>query len=228
MSTFLEKYDVLETFQDKPLVQRVVEKESGRYFVVKSCGRKNLEEKRFFLECREKHENIISCVEIFFDGRKDFIIMENCLMDLFDAVKLFGKMEDRFVRKVNESISLALSFIHKRKYVHCDVKPNNILITKEGKIVLTDFGSVQPLKNGKLFEEPCTTIAYCSPEILEKKECDERIDLWALGCTLLFLENGDHAFYGQTKEETLRNIKGRDKTKYPGLLDDNPKTRHLW
>ena len=77
----------------------------------------------------------------------------------------------------------ALSHIHSKGIVHCDIKPHNVIITYNGKVKLTDFGIARTV--GKLPDLPkdkaVGTVYYVSPEQAEGKALDHRSDLYSLG-----------------------------------------------
>ncbi|THV68216.1 hypothetical protein D6C99_09615 [Aureobasidium pullulans] len=88
-------------------------------------------------------------------------------------------------------ICLGLDYIHHEDIVHCDIKPDNLLINQQGNLVkIADFGSAFPLALGTTQTYDCFagTPHYQAPEILLKEdECGHAVDLWALGCVVAYL-----------------------------------------
>ena len=76
---------------------------------------------------------------------------------------------------------LALEYMHQRDIVYRDLKPENVLIDKDGYIKITDFGLSK--MNVKLNEAKtiCGTPEYLAPEILDKKGYGKTVDWWTLG-----------------------------------------------
>ncbi len=94
----------------------------------------------------------------------------------------------------------ALAYAHKRNIVHRDVKPGNVMIAQDGRVVLTDFGLVKILSNpnqtasGSLMGTP----AYMSPEQCQGETGDHRIDIYALGVMLYEMVVGQLPFVMDT------------------------------
>src|SRR5256886_6664422 len=112
-----------------------------------------------------------------------------------------------FPKTVNylEQMSAALDFAHARGVIHRDIKPANILLTPEGRLLLTDFGLVKLLSDGqgaqtRLTGEgaPVGTPDYMSPEQVMGDEVDGRADLYSLGVILYQMVTGSTPFQGET------------------------------
>ncbi|KAK9096957.1 hypothetical protein Sjap_022454 [Stephania japonica] len=93
------------------------------------------------------------------------------------------------VRRYTRSILRGLQYIHKKGYIHCDIKPQNILIfpTQDGKtdVKIADFGAAKRVGSGKSIKNFFGTIVYMSPESLVEKEHKPSCDIWALGCVVV-------------------------------------------
>ena len=85
----------------------------------------------------------------------------------------------RFLPLFLETLNI-LNFIHKKGYLHCDLKPNHILIDEEGKIKLVDFGFAQ-FQKAIIAKEIGGTLRYLSPEILRGEKPDTRTDIYSMG-----------------------------------------------
>jgi protein kinase A len=94
-----------------------------------------------------------------------------------------GKLDENLARFFASQLLLGLIFLQSRNVAHRDVKPSNILLTKDGFIALADFGLATRLKGGlKTF---CGTAEYIAPEVLsEKMWSASGLDLWAFGICL--------------------------------------------
>jgi serine/threonine protein kinase len=119
---------------------------------------------------------------------------------------VFG-VESMVLRRILMDCCRGLLAIHQAGYRHADFKPGNILLTKDHRAVLTDFGSVCPLKTIvtsrlealRVQEEAAvaTTASYRSPELFDTpSQCviDERADVWSYGCTLYFMMYSSNPF----------------------------------
>lgn len=104
-----------------------------------------------------------------------------------------------------EQVAAALDFAHERGVVHRDIKPANILMTLEGRLLLTDFGLVKIIANGQASQirltgagAPVGTPDYMSPEQVIGEAVDGRSDLYSLGIILYQMVTGTTPFQGET------------------------------
>ncbi|AMQ10934.1 putative serine/threonine protein kinase [Brazilian marseillevirus] len=207
----MKSFLVLENISSEPLVQKAVCNDSGTLVVLKKV---NEQEEEFYRKDIH-HENILKRLGTF----SDLSVFARYDMDLYTFVTSFGPCNYSFQKKVELCLSRALSHIHSCGVIHCDIKPENVLLTVRGNVVLSDFGSCQTLP----IVEPQTTLAYCAPEILRGEELCEGIDWWALGCTLEFCDKAFHIFLAPTEDETLEKIMRREKI--TAFFSDDAKLR---
>ena len=105
-------------------------------------------------------------------------------------------------------IVLAIQHAHDCGIVHRDIKPSNLLIDKQGKVWVADFGLARRMQDQglTLTGEVVGSVNYMSPEQAMGKPVDERTDVYSLGVTFYEMLTGHQAFRGQTHQETLRQI----------------------
>lgn len=122
------------------------------------------------------------------------------------------------VLSIVAQVADALSYVHARGIVHCDVKPANIMLGQEGNAVkLSDFGIAHAV--GDRPAPVVGTPAYWSPEQLCGRELDGRSDLFSLGVTLYQLSSGSLPFHGDTLAQLMCSIAGKAHT---NVLTVNP------
>ncbi len=104
-----------------------------------------------------------------------------------------------------DQIAAALDFAHEHGVIHRDIKPANILMTPEGRLLLTDFGLVKIVAEGSVPQvrltgagAPVGTPDYMSPEQVIGEEVDSRADLYSLGVILYQMVTGTTPFQGET------------------------------
>lgn len=138
-----------------------------------------------------KHPNIVRYMKTFKENDSLFIVME--LIDgapLSQHVRTLKEKQEHWTEEkiwnLFIQIVLALKYLHKEKHiVHRDLTSNNIMLSENDKITITDFGLA------KLKESNCSkmlsvvgTMFYSCPEIVKNEPYNEKADIWALGCVL--------------------------------------------
>src|SRR5690606_10422930 len=100
-------------------------------------------------------------------------------------------MEFSSLQRLSVQLVSAIATLHHHHIIHGDVKPTNILVLRNGDIALTDFGlSVIKEHHHEDFSHRVGTHTYRAPESLANTRWNEKIDSWALGCTLYEMAYG--------------------------------------
>jgi serine/threonine protein kinase len=125
--------------------------------------------------------------------RKFMRIQELLLtMELFDGQSL--EEQERLslgdVMLVFRMVATALNAFHQKGFVHCDIKPNNILFNKNGTIKIIDFG--QSCKIGQIKKRIQGTPEYIAPEQVRREHLSHRTDIFNLGATMYWALTGRH------------------------------------
>lgn len=109
-------------------------------------------------------------------------------------------------------LSEALDHAHRRGIIHCDVKTDNMMLTEDGWVKLTDFGVARLLGGAELSEKRLMagTIAYMAPEQLMGEELDQRSDLFSFGISLYELATGYLPFRGDHQAALRYSILNED------------------
>jgi len=153
------------------------------------------------------HPNIVAVYDCFEHLGQQAVVMQfvdgKSLRDLLDARKRLGP---QLTIHIGASIAAGLDAAHRANYVHRDVKPGNILVTPDGRCLLTDFGiakalsaSGDDLTNDNIM---MGTAKYLSPELVRGKPLDGRADLYSLGLVLYECLAGRVPFIGETDADT--------------------------
>jgi serine/threonine protein kinase len=149
-----------------------------------------------------------------------YLFYEVCESEsLKSRLKKNGPWDEDRILELAISMVNALVFLHDRKIVHRDIKPDNILI-KDGYFKLADFGLC--FKGGSHYDKDTIgSLAYVAPEILRMKYYSEKSDIYALGISLFEMANGRYPF--DTKNERLLLKRKLDwtptKSQLPGKSD---------
>ncbi|MCU1388949.1 MAG: putative serine/threonine protein kinase [Ilumatobacteraceae bacterium] len=165
---------------------------------------------------RLSHPNIVAVHDtIDFDGRQAVVMQlvnGKSLRQLLDEQKRLGP---ELTMHIGSCVAAALDAAHKAGLVHRDVKPGNIMITPDGRVLLTDFGIAKGLgSSDDLTSENVMmgTAKYLSPEQVRGKKLDGRADLYALGLVLYECLAGRVPFLGESDADTALARLQRDPT----------------
>jgi len=203
MAVVFEAYDLLE--------KRTVAVKMLR----EDIARDEQQVRRFVNESRAvamlSHPNIVKIYNISVKSNIKFIVME-----YIEGITLKDYMTKRGVLSLNEIISYteqilhALDHAHAKGVVHRDIKPQNIMLLKNGVIKVMDFG-IAKLPNSEtltLTDKAIGTVFYISPEQAEGKASDRRSDLYSLGVMMYEMSCGKLPFYDESPiSVALKQIK---------------------
>ena len=165
---------------------------------------------------RLSHPNIVAVHDtIDYNGRQAVVMQlvnGKSLRQLLDEQKRLGP---DLTMHIGSCVAAALDAAHNASLVHRDVKPGNILITPDGRVLLAVFGIAKGLSNADdLTSENVMmgTAKYLSPEQVRGKPLDGRADLYALGLVLYECLAGRVPFLGETDADTALARLQRDPT----------------
>jgi hypothetical protein len=156
------------------------------------------------------HENIARLMRLFPAYHTYFLVMELCEgFDLRRLLKLYGPLAEPQVRAILGQLARALGYVHARGLVHRDLKPGNVMITRQGDVKLTDFGlAVQAVglddRTRATGQSVMGTPAFMAPEQLAGGPVDRRTDVYALGCLAYDLLTGRHLFGAKSLFELVQ------------------------
>lgn len=128
---------------------------------------------------------------------------QNGGIDNFDEENALAKRVSLFIK-----VCEAISYVHSRKIIHCDLKPENIMLGEYGEVYVVDWGIARqfdpPMENdGKIMGTP----RYTSPENLNGLPCDNRSDIYSLGVILFEIVTLSPAFSGQSASDVVMKVK---------------------
>jgi serine/threonine-protein kinase len=147
------------------------------------------------------HSNIVAVFDVGVDRDMHFIVME--LIEgviLSDYVKKMEKLPHEEVLSVSIQIARALVHAHKNGIVHRDIKPHNVLLSKDGVAKVADFGIAKAAtaRTFTLSGKTVGSVHYISPEQARGGYVDARADLYSLGAVMYEMLTGRPPFDGET------------------------------
>ncbi|MBI3871666.1 MAG: protein kinase [candidate division Zixibacteria bacterium] len=156
---------------------------------------------------RLNHPNILTIHAIEHHEGRDFIVMEYVAGQTLTEVLKGGIAVERLIEIVTQILD-GLGAAHAAGIIHRDVKPDNIVITPQGQVRITDFGLAKPIGQTGLTQAGITvgTAAYMPPEQARGEPLDARSDLFSLGCILYEGLTGRPPFQGAHLPAILYDI----------------------
>ncbi|HAU5020144.1 TPA: Stk1 family PASTA domain-containing Ser/Thr kinase [Clostridioides difficile] len=148
------------------------------------------------------HPNIVNVYDVGEDGKVHYIVME--FVDgknLKEIIQDEGILDEYTALDITKQIAMALSAAHKKGIIHRDIKPHNILISNEGRVVkVADFGIAKAVSNSTMTNigSIIGSVHYFSPEQAKGKFVTNNADLYSLGIVLYEMLIGKVPFRGDS------------------------------
>ncbi|RDY29789.1 serine/threonine protein kinase [Romboutsia weinsteinii] len=185
----------------------------GSRFILKQMDKKAFNDSdKYFEESKKiydvKHPNIVPINYASYDDEYIYITMP-----YFERGSLYHLLENKNLT-IREIISYSLDFlsaiyyIHSKGMLHCDIKPNNILISKEGKGILADFGSALYMDASGNAKLKNVYYKHIAPEQCVTSKINRKVDIYQIGTTLYRMCNGNEEYNKQVKRyKDLNSLK---------------------
>jgi serine/threonine protein kinase len=184
------------------------------------------------------HPNVVGIYDLAVDDGQLWIVMEALSgQTLSHAIREQGRLETARVVDIAMQLLAALQAVHRAGIIHRDVKPSNVQLSAESRVVLTDFGlashadQASPIEPGQVVGSP----PYMAPESIHEGRFGPESDLFSLGATLYVAVEGRKPFDAMSRFSTLEAV--RNETPPParhagclrpvinGLLTKDPDAR---
>ncbi|NEC27263.1 serine/threonine protein kinase, partial [Streptomyces sp. SID8111] len=158
---------------------------------------------------RINHSAVVTVHDVLEHDARPWIVME--LVEgrsLADAVKEQGRVEPREAARIGLWVLRALGAAHRAGVLHRDVKPGNVLLGRDGRVLLTDFGIAQIEGDTAITRtgEVVGSVDYLAPERVRGHDPGPASDLWALGATLYTAVEGTSPFRRTSPLTTMQAV----------------------
>ncbi|CAL1543443.1 unnamed protein product [Lymnaea stagnalis] len=153
-----------------------------------------------------KQENIVELREAFKRKGKLYLVFEYVEKNMLELLEPFPNgIPFEKARSLTYQLCKAVQWCHARDIIHRDIKPENLLISKDGILKLCDFGFARNITGGAngLYTDYVATRWYRSPELLIGAPYGKPVDIWAIGCIMGELADGQALFPGDSEIDQL-------------------------
>ncbi len=204
-----DRYEILEKIGTGGMsdVYKAKDHKLNRFVAVKVLKQEFSENANFVSKFRIEaqaaaglmHPNIVNVYDVGEEGDNHYIVME-----LVDGITLKKYIEKKARLSVKEAVSIAIQVsmgieaAHNNHIIHRDIKPQNIIISKEGKVKVTDFGIAKAATSNTITSNVMGSVHYTSPEQARGGYSDEKSDIYSLGVTMFEMLTGRVPFNGET------------------------------
>ena len=203
------RYEIIEKIGTGGMadVYRAKDHRLNRYVAVKILKNEYSEDAKFVTKFRQEaqaiaclsHPNIVGVYDVGQEQDMHYIVME-----FVDGITLKKYIEQKGKLSVREAVGIGLQIAngleaaHANHIIHRDIKPQNILISKDGTAKVSDFGIAKAASSNTITANAMGSVHYISPEQARGGFSDEKSDIYSLGITMFEMLTGRVPFNGET------------------------------
>ena len=204
-----DRYEILEKVGTGGMADVYKSKDHtlNRYVAVKVLKQEFSENANFVSKFRVEaqaaaglmHPNIVNVYDVGEEKGIYYIVME--LVDgitLKNYIAKRGRLGYKEAVTIALQVSMGLEVAHRNHIIHRDIKPQNIIISRDGKVKVTDFGIARAATSDTITSNVMGSVHYTSPEQARGGFSDEKSDVYSLGVTLYEMLTGEVPFDGET------------------------------
>lgn len=145
------------------------------------------------------HPGVVNLEKMFETPERIFVVMEKLKGDMLEMILSSpkGRLSERVTKYLVSQILIALKHLHSKSIVHCDLKPENVLLSSESpfpQVKLCDFGFARIIGEKSFRRSVVGTPAYLAPEVLKNKCYNRSLDMWSVGVIIYVSLSGTFPF----------------------------------
>ncbi|XP_056637692.1 serine/threonine-protein kinase D3 [Diorhabda sublineata] len=145
------------------------------------------------------HPGVVNLERMFETPERIFVVMEKLKGDMLEMILSHdkGRLTERVTKFIITQILVALKHLHSKNIVHCDLKPENVLLSSDAEfpqVKLCDFGFARIIGEKSFRRSVVGTPAYLAPEVLRNKGYNRSLDMWSVGVIIYVSLSGTFPF----------------------------------
>ncbi|KAK4884345.1 hypothetical protein RN001_000616 [Aquatica leii] len=145
------------------------------------------------------HPGVVNLERMFETPERIFVVMEKLKGDMLEMILSHdkGRLNERVTKFLITQILIALKHLHSKNIVHCDLKPENVLLSSDvefPQVKLCDFGFARIIGEKSFRRSVVGTPAYLAPEVLRNKGYNRSLDMWSVGVIIYVSLSGTFPF----------------------------------
>lgn len=204
-----DRYEIVDKIGSGGMadVYRAKDHRLNRFTAIKILKNEYSQDTKFVTKFRQEaqaiaclsHPNVVGVYDVGEEDEMHFIVME-----FVDGITLKKYIEKKGKLSVRESVGIALQIAngleaaHSNHIIHRDIKPQNILISKDGTAKVSDFGIAKAASSNTITASTMGSVHYISPEQARGGFSDEKSDIYSLGVTMYEMLSGTLPFTGES------------------------------
>ncbi|KAI3643687.1 hypothetical protein MP228_009851 [Amoeboaphelidium protococcarum] len=202
---------------------------TGQEVAIKIIDKMQMDEQKLSKLYREvrilkllNHPNVVKMYEVVETRYTIFLVMEYVSGgELYDYLVVHGRMKERDARPKFRQILSAVSYCHKKRVIHRDLKAENLLLDADMNIKIADFGFSNIFDPDSKLDTFCGSPPYAAPELfVGKRYIGPEVDVWSIGVILYVLTTGCLPFEGKNLQE-MRESVCRGKYRIPFYISES-------
>lgn len=212
-------------------VYKAIDRKLNRYVAIKVLKSEFREDATFVRKFQSEaqaaagllHPSIVNVYDVGEDRGLYYIVMELVEgITLKEYIQKKGRLTPKEVISIAVQVCSAMEVAHSHNIIHRDIKPQNIMISKEGKVKVTDFGIAKATSSNTISTNAMGSVHYTSPEQARGGYSDAKSDIYSLGITMYEMITGELPFDGDSTVSIALKHLQEDITEPSEIVPDIP------